>query len=581
MRMETFHYLSEGNIHIFLIQVLILLSFAKLLSGLIQRWGWPALVGEILCGIIFGPTIFGRLLPGLYATVFPADLIQQNMLETVSWFGVLFLLLVTGFEVRLSSVWKQGKAALTIGVVGVVIPLLIGLLVFYWIPESYWGVNSGRVIFTLFLATAAAISAIPVIAKILHDLEILKSDLGLTTISAFVINDILGWIVFAVVLGLAATHTLITSNPPLRIFFEILLFGALCLTIGSKIIGHFTRWIKKTPLPQTATILTLITCLGMLCGIITQWIGIHAILGFFLAGIMAGNTAEISERNREIISQVVHAIFVPLFFVSIGLKIDFIGNLDLLMIVLFTLVAIVGKFVGAWLGGRWAQMSPEDAVSIGIAHIPGGAMEIIIGLLALEMQLISHVVFVAIVFAAVLSSVLVGPLLAWSLERRKYLDIGDFVAKTAIIPDLASPDRWGAIEELSNSLSAKVLHYDPAEIVAAVKAREEVMGTGLEQGIAVPHARLKDLKTPVIAFGRAKLGIDWDARDGLLARFVFLVLTPEKEEGRQAQIVAAIARYMLRPKVKYQLMATNDPEKMFSMLKSGLKLKQVRPRKAV
>jgi len=579
--MESFHYLSEEHIYLFLIQVLLLLSFAKLLSGLIQRWGWPALVGEILCGVIFGPTIFGRILPGLHATIFPADIIQQNMLETVAWFGVLFLLLVTGFEVRLSSVWKQGKAAVTIGMVGVVTPILIGLLVFYWVPESYWGPHASRAIFTLFLSTAAAISAIPVIAKILHDLEILKSDLGLTTISAFVINDILGWIVFAAVLGMAATHTLITSNPPLRIFFEILLFGAICLTIGSKIIGKFTQWIKKSPLPQTATILTLITCLGMLCGIITQWIGIHAILGFFLAGIMAGNTTEISERSREIISQLVHAIFVPLFFVSIGLKIDFIGNLDLFMIVLFTLVAIVGKFLGAWLGGKWARMSPEDAVSIGIAHIPGGAMEIIIGLLALEMELISHVVFVAIVFAAVLSSILVGPLLAWSLDRRKYLDIGDFVLKRAIIPDLKSPDRWGAIEELSQVLSRELPSFKPTEIMAAVKEREKVMGTGLEQGIAVPHARLKNLNKPVIAFGRSKLGIDWDARDGLLARFIFMVLTPEREEGRQAQIVAAIARYILRPKVKYQLMATNDPEKLFSSLKSGLKLKQLRSRERV
>ncbi|MEJ2627656.1 MAG: cation:proton antiporter [bacterium] len=274
-----------------------LLSLAKFLGYLVNRWGWPVLVGEILCGILLGPTILGRILPSWHHTLFPADMVQQNMLETISWVGVLFLLLVTGFEVRLSSVWKQGKTAVTVGSVGVIIPIIIGFVVFYWLPASYRGPESNRLIFTLLLSTAAAISAIPVIAKILYDMDILKSDLGLTTLSAFVVNDILGWLIFTLVLGFAGSTSQLYDTTPLRVFFEIILFGTICLTIGSKLVGRMAKAIKESILPQTATILTFITILASLCGIITQWIGVHAILGFFVAGIMAGNTEEISEHT--------------------------------------------------------------------------------------------------------------------------------------------------------------------------------------------------------------------------------------------------------------------------------------------
>ncbi|MBD3419270.1 MAG: hypothetical protein GF398_04040 [Chitinivibrionales bacterium] len=257
------------------------------------------------------------MVPKLHAMLFPNELVQRNMLETVSWIGVLFLLLATGFEVSLASAWKQGKAAFYIGVIGVAIPFGIGISVFYWLPDVYWGPHAGRLGFSLFLSTAASISAIAVIARILHDLGILKSEFGLTTLSGFVVNDLLGWLTFAFVLGFISGHESSTIEI-LSTFIAAVMFGAVCLTIGSKVVGFLTRM----SLPHPATKLAFTACLAMLCGAITQWIGIHAILGFFIAGVMAGNTTAISERTREIISQMMHSVFVPIFFASIGLKVD-------------------------------------------------------------------------------------------------------------------------------------------------------------------------------------------------------------------------------------------------------------------
>lgn len=562
-------YLSENNILLFLTQIFILLTLAKILGGFFHHWGQPALVGELLVGIILGPTILGRFIPELHTAIFPCKLVQSNMLETISWFGVLFLLLATGFEVSLSSVWKQGKEAMTIGVVGVVIPLVIGVAVFWWFPEKYWGTAANRLSFTLFLSAAAAISAIPVIARILHDLDILKTDLGLTILSAFVINDVLGWFVFTMVLGMAVTTEHGEGNGLARTIFEVVMFGTICLTIGSSFVSKVTAWLKKSNLPQPGTTLSFILCLAVLCGAVTQWIGIHAILGFFLAGIMVGNSKEVSEQTRETISQIVHAIFVPIFFATIGLKIDFLSNFDFLTIVVFTVVAIGGKFIGAWVGALAARIPKDDSFSIGIAHIPGGAMEIIIGMLALETNLITENVFVAVVFGAISSSIAVGPLLAWTIKKRSALDAGKFLLRHAIITNLVSQNRQDAIAEVGAKL-AEAGGIDSQLVIDAVKRREEIMGTGFEQGLAVPHARIEELTAPIIAFARSKSGIDWNTRDGHPVHYIFMVLTPQHEEGAQVKILAAIARFMNQRQAQDSVANAVEANDIFNILNPKL-----------
>lgn len=559
------HYLDESHILLFLVQILTLLVSAKVLGALCQQRGVPPLAGEILAGVLLGPTILGRLAPAFQERLFPNEVVQVTMLDTVSWFGVLFLLLATGFEVSISTVWKQGKASAIIGTVGVLIPFLMGCAVFWWLPGEYWGTNATHVTFTLFLATAAAISAIPVIAKILHDLEILKSDFGLTTLAAFVVNDVLGWLAFTFVLGWSmpsAGHQNVA-----HVFFEIVLFGTVCLTVGSNIVGAVTRWLQKSSLPQPGTTLAFICALGLLCGALTQWIGIHAILGFFLAGIMAGNAPEVSENTRQTISQMIYAIFVPIFFATIGIKLDFLGNLDLVLVTVVTGVAVGGKYIGAWAGGRVAGMSKADSVSLGIAHIPGGAMEIVIGMLALELQLIQENVFVAVVFAAISSSVAVGPLLAWSIRRRTAIDVGAFLHVDTVKVPVEATAREDAIAELCRQVSALEEQLDAGSLTETVLARERVMGTGLEKGVAVPHARLTALESPLVAFGLSREGIEWDTADGQPARFIFLILTPDGEEDTQVQILAAIAREMTKTHLAESLAKVDNAEDAYALLR--------------
>jgi mannitol/fructose-specific phosphotransferase system IIA component (Ntr-type) len=217
-------------------------------------------------------------------------------------------------------------------------------------------------------------------------------------------------------------------------------------------------------------------------------------------------------------------------------------------------------------------------LSVGFAFTPGGAMEIIVGMLALEMRLITEVVFVAIVFAAILSSMTVGPLLTWSLRRRAAVDVSRLLVPGAVTLELDSRTRWEAIEELCGKMAASMPtmdgmgRMDKEALVAAVRRREEIMGTGLDHGVAVPHARLAQLDRPLVAFGLSIAGIPWDAPDGEPARFVFLVLTPEQEEGMQVQILASIARAMSDGKLRETLRGAEDEATVFSLLNRTLAL---------
>jgi len=567
------HYLSEEHVFIFLIQLFILLTTAKVLGSLFHKKGMPSLAGEILTGILLGPTVFGRFFPEAHSRLFPNELIQQNMLETVSWIGLLYLLLATGFEVNLSSAVKQGSKAFVIASVGILVPFILTFATFYWLPglSVYMGSASDQMTFTIFISIAASIGALAVIARVLHDMEILKSDFGFLTLSVFIVNDLIGWLLFAVFIGFVSQKGSPDLFPVFQTLRPALAFGIISLTIGSKFVGFATKKLYRLELPQPATTLTFISLLAILSGAMTQWIGVHAIIGFFIAGIMAGNTHEISERSREIISQMVHSVFVPIFFSSIALKVDFIKNIDLFMTASFTAVAVLGKFSGAWLGARIVKVPKDDALSLGIAFITGGAMEIILGLLALELGLISEITFVALIFGAVVSSLLVGPLLSWSIRHRILLNISAYLMRDGIIPELKGAFKNEIIAELCSKVTPRLTGLSCGEISTTVLERENLMGTGMAKGLAVPHGRIDGLKNPVIAFGRSAPGVDWDSADGLPAHFIFLILLPAKDESKQIQILAGIAKTISDPVYSENLLRMSDQERIYQSLKKRLR----------
>jgi Kef-type K+ transport system membrane component KefB/mannitol/fructose-specific phosphotransferase system IIA component (Ntr-type) len=559
------NYLNEHNIFLFLVQVFILLACARGLGELFRKWKQPPLTAEILVGIVLGPSILGRFFPELFLTIFPNDVIQQNMLETVAWIGVLFLLMETGLEIDFASAWRQRGDALKIAVADIIIPMLIAFIPCYFLPAHYLSDPNQRVIFSLFMATVMTISAMPIAARALHDLKLSKTDLGFLIMSALSVNDIIGWMIFTLVLGYFTQAGLNLGNV-FTVTAATMAFTVVCLTVGRKFTDRVLAGIKKMNMPQPGVPLTFICLLGLLCGAITQKIGIHALFGFFLAGIMAGGSRALSENVRQVISQMVYAIFVPLFFVNIGLKVDFLRSFDVFLVVLICVVGIGGRFLGAWMGVNWTKLSKSNRLSIAIAHTPGGAMEIVVGLLALEYNLITETVFVAIVAGALISSIILGPWFNYSIRKRREVSVLEYITARNIIGTIRRAERNDAIRELCELAASQDDMPDLESMYAAVLKRENDMGTAIEEGVAVPHARLTMLKRPHIYIGRSTDGIEWDSPDGKATRIIFLILTPEDDYDSQLQILGFIANTMSDEGTREAIMKAQDGHELWGIV---------------
>lgn len=537
------HFLEEHHIFLFLLQLLILMGCARGAGAILRHFNQPTLPGEILVGLILGPTLFGRYMPEFQEALFPPDAIQWAMLDTVAWLGVLFLLLDTGLEVDFSIAWRRRGSALTIAVADIFIPMLIVFAAFIWMPDRYFIDPEQRWLIALFLGTVLTISELPATARVLNDLRLLKSDMGYLILSALTANDIIGWVLFTILLGMF-TAAVVEFGLIALVFVGTIGFAAFVLTLGRYASVRFFAYLKTKNLPEPGTSLTVTVLLGLLFGSFTQWMGIHALFGFFLAGVVVGEARDVSEQTRGIIAQLVHSLFVPIFFATIGLKVDFLGGFDLLAVVMVCIFGIGGRYIGAWLGVTWSPVPRMNRDLISIAHTPGGIMQIVIAVLALEHGIITDDIFVAVMFGAVLSTMMTGPWMKRSFARRAAVKPAHFLCPGAMIENVQSADRAGAIRELSQALAAAVPIGDLEQMQSTILAREADYGTAIGGSVAIPHARIEGLRKPIMAFGRSAEGIAWDAPDGQPVRYVFLLATPVGTEDIHVQTLATIARGM-------------------------------------
>ncbi len=554
--MQSVHFLDERHILLFLVQFFILLGSAKLLGALFIRIKQPTVTADILVGILLGPTILGRFAPGLQNALFPPDVIQQNMIETIAWTGILFLLLATGLEVNFSSIWKQKAQAIRISAADIVLPILITGTLIYFLPSRYMVDENNRLLFTFFLGTIMTISAMPIAIRAMRDMNLMKTDMGFLVISCLSINDIIGWIIFTIILGLFAQNRFDPLYAVSIAGFTVG-FTALALTIGKRVLDAAITGVKGKGEENSGYALTVVALVGLLFGAITQKIGIHALFGFFIAGMIAGEARDLSERTRSTITQIVHAVFVPIFFANIGLKFDILASFDLFLVLFITIIGTGARFVAAYIGSIFARTAKANRSTIAVLHTPGGEMHIVISTLAVELGLITHTVYVAIIAGAIISSITLGPWLSFVLKRRQTRKVTLRIPGRAIITELDSENRPAAIEKLcSAAATLKGLEYE--QLYTAVMTREQQMSTALENGVAVPHARLIQLSQPTVVFGRQVSGIEWNSIDGKPAQLIFLILTPLDDSDVQIQLYASLAKALSAPELRDELLKQQD-----------------------
>jgi Kef-type K+ transport system membrane component KefB/mannitol/fructose-specific phosphotransferase system IIA component (Ntr-type) len=516
-----------------------LLLCARVLGETARKLRLPSVIGEILAGILLGPTVLGQLAPGLNAALFPTRGSGALVLDGLTTLAIALFLLVAGIEINLATVWRRGREALLVAFCGMLLPFAIGFAAAWWLPGLVgWQAGTARLPFALFMATALSISALPIIVKILMDLNIYRSDLGVTMVAAAVLNDLLGWLVFAVILGQVG----ISAGQALPIGTTVGLvigFTLVMLTVVPWAVNHLLVLIQAyTSWPGGVLGFALSFCL--FAAAFTEWIGIHAIFGSFLAGVALGQSRHLSEQTRTTIDQFISFVFAPLFFASIGLHVDFLSHFDLRLTLVLMTLALTGKVLGSALGGHWGGLSRREAWAVGFGMSAQGTMGIILGVLALQVGLISPTVFVSLVVMALATSMLSGPLLQSLLHLKRPRRMIDYLAAEAFCKQLEGGDRAAVIRELGQRL-AELAGLPAAAVTEAVLAREKLMATGLGMGVAVPHARLAGLDRAMVAVGLAHQGVDFDAPDGLPARVICLILTPLDDNGAQLEILADIA----------------------------------------
>jgi Kef-type K+ transport system membrane component KefB/mannitol/fructose-specific phosphotransferase system IIA component (Ntr-type) len=493
-----------------------------------------------VAGLILGPTVLGHLAPTFTAALFPASGPGAVAFQGFTSFSIAIFLLVAGMEVDLSMVWKQGRAAVRVGAGGMLLPFFTGLATARFAP-GLLGRDEGAdpQVFELFVATAMSISALPVIVRTLMDLHLYKSDLGMTILSAAILNDVTGWIVFALILGMAGTVSPVAFSIGTTIGL-VLGYTLFVLTIGRWLIHRALLWIQALTHGHGG-VLGFALSLGMFGAAFTEWAGVHALFGSFLVGVAIGDSPRLRESTRTVIRDFTSFLFAPLFFASIGLKLDFLAHFHLATVATVLAIGCFGKVAGCGFAARLGGMPAREAWAVGIAMNVRGAMEIILGLLALQAGIIGERLFVALVFMALVTSMIGGPLIQRILKRRRPHRLLAFLGSQSFLAPLRAASRQEAIRALSRSLAGP-LRLDPEVVEAEVWKRELITPTGLPDGIAVPHARIAGITSPAVAVGISKDGIDFDSQDGLPAHLVFLLLTPEQENTAQLELLTDISR---------------------------------------
>jgi Kef-type K+ transport system membrane component KefB len=409
--------LTEHHLLVFWAQLFVLLLCARGLGGLARRFGQPSVVGELAAGLLLGPSVLGHLAPLVSGWLFPADPVQKAMIGAVAWLGVLLLLIATGFETDLTLIRRQGRATARVATGSLLVPAIFGIGVGYAMPESFVGGNSPRTVFALFMATALGISALPVLAAVLSQLGMMRRSIAQLMVSAAMVDDLVGWTLLGIAASLARSGTVQLDQLAITLA-GIAVFAAFAFTLGQRGVDALLRRARQRQKGSRGA-LTITLLVALLAGCATQMIGLEAVLGAFVAGIVLGRSKFQEGETFAVLDRVSRAFLAPIFFASAGLRVDLGLLVDPLVArwaLGVLLAASVSKFAGAYLGGWFAGLPTRERLAVGAGLNARGAVEIVVATVGLSLGILNASSYTVIVLMAMATSMLAPPLLRLALR---------------------------------------------------------------------------------------------------------------------------------------------------------------------
>ena len=403
---------------IFLVEIGLLLLVGRIMGEAAQRIGQPAVMGQLIGGLLLGPSVFGAIWPGAQHALFPDSGTQKSMIDAVSQLGILMLLLLTGMETDLQLVRRVGRAAITVAIAGVAVPFACGFALGEMLPAAILPKPEARLVTAIFIGTALSISSVKIVAMVVREMNFMRRDLGQIIVASAILEDTIGWVIIAVAFGLASAGTVDLWSLA-RAVVGTALFMIASFTIGRHVVFRVIRWANdnfQSEFPVvTATLIVM-----CVMALITQLLGVNTVLGAFVAGVLVGESPILTKHIDEQIRGLIVALFMPVFFALSGLHADvtILRNPSLAVLALGLIaIASIGKFSGAFLGGKISGLTRGESLALGCAMNARGSTEVIVASIGLSMGVLSQDLFTLIVTMAVVTTMAMPTMLRWALNR--------------------------------------------------------------------------------------------------------------------------------------------------------------------
>ncbi len=474
--MKVIEPLGHHELLLLLAQLALLLLAARGLGELANRFRLPSVVGELLAGFVLGPTLLGTLAPGAFEALFPQVPEQMHLLEVVSWLGVVMLLILTGLETDVGLILSKGRSAAAISLGGIIVPFATGVSLGFILPGEFIAAPDQRLVFALFIGTAMSISAIPVIAKVLMEMNVIRRDIGQVTLAAGMIDDTIGWILLSVVAGMATSGQVNLLSAGRSVLYVALVLG-IAFTVGRRAVAAIIRSVDNRIGSDTAKITTLMV-LALGTGAITHLMGLEAVLGAFIVGILVGQVKRFDDPVRHAFELVTLGVFAPIFFAASGLRVNLaeLADPSVLGVGLLVLaIAIFGKFAGAYVGAKMGRLGHWEALSLGAGMNARGAMEIIVATIGLSLGILTPQMYSIILMVAIVTSLMAPPILRWTLrhvavtEEEQARLAADERRRAGFVSNLKRvllPTRGGGNSQIAAQLVAHLVNDEDVEVTS-------------------------------------------------------------------------------------------------------------------
>lgn len=397
------------------LQLVVILLAVRAVGIIAKRLGQPSVIGEMVAGILLGPSVFGAVAPSVFTQLFPAA--SLPILNSLAQLGVMLFLFVVGLHVDLGALRRQGSTALMASHASIAAPFSMGVALALWLYPRFAPVGVPFAAFALFIGVAMSITAFPVLARILEERRLLGTPIGTLAVACAAVDDVTAWMLLAMVIAIVKAGSVGTT-------LVVALGGtALFLVVMLRFVRPWLERIVPAEsdgprLPTSA--ISVMILVALLSATITELLGVHALFGAFIAGAVMPRTRAFGERASEQLSDLLVVLLLPLFFAYTGLRTSFTfgtAAANLLPLLAILAVAIIGKVGGTAVAARASGQTWRDAGVLGVLMNTRGLMELVVLNLGLDLGVLSPSLFALMVIMALVTTMMTVPALSL-VERR-------------------------------------------------------------------------------------------------------------------------------------------------------------------